>query len=63
MRDENKFLAHFDILRLAMSKGTPIDIEPPKKLDPTEQLKFKREIEEQIERQRKGKNKDNDKKA
>ncbi|MBV8824892.1 MAG: hypothetical protein JO084_06290 [Bradyrhizobiaceae bacterium] len=59
---KNKFLAHFDILRLAMSKGSPIDPGPPKKLDPTEKLKFKRAVEEEIERKKSGR-KDTNKKG
>ena len=57
----NEYLAHFDILRHAMSIGSPIDPSTPPKPDPKDKIKFRRDIEEQTERR---KNKDkNDKKA
>jgi hypothetical protein len=55
----NEYLAHFDILRHAMSIGSPIDPSTPPKPDPKDNIKFRRDIEEQIER-RKNKNKDKD---
>jgi hypothetical protein len=58
--EENKYLAHLDILRRALSLGTPIDPATPPTPDPTERLKFKRHVEEKIERKNK---KDDDKKA
>jgi hypothetical protein len=53
-RAENKYLAHFDILRRAMSLGTPIDPTTPPKPDPTEKIKFKEHIEQKLEDRKKG---------
>jgi hypothetical protein len=58
--NENKYLAHIDILRRAMSVGTPIAPATPPKPDPKDQIKFKRHVEEKIERSKK---KDDNKKA
>jgi hypothetical protein len=58
--NENKYLAHIDILRRAMSLGAPVAPAIPPKPDPKEQIKFKRHVEEKIERSKK---KDDDKKA
>jgi hypothetical protein len=59
-RTENKYLAHFDILRRAMSLGTPIDPTSPPKPDPKDKIKFVGHVEEKIKRRKKD---DDDKKA
>jgi hypothetical protein len=53
--DGGRYLARFDILRIAQSKGTvpAAPPEPPGKPDPTQMMKFKRDVEEQIERNKK----------
>lgn len=58
--NENKYLAHIDILRRAISVGTPVAPTTPPKPDPKEKIKFKRHVEEKIE---KSKKRDDGKKA
>ncbi len=58
--DGNRYLSRFEILRIAQSRGTisAAPVEPPSKPDPTQKMKFKRDIEEQIEQNRKQDKKD-----
>jgi hypothetical protein len=56
-RNENKYLAHFNILRRAMSLGTPIDITTPPKPEPKDKIKFREHVEKKLEDRKKDDNK------
>lgn len=55
-RVENRWLAHTNILTQTLAAGAPGPVTPSPKPNPTERMKFKQHIEEQLNRDRSRKN-------